>query len=171
MYLVKDFSFVGYDAFFSQIMPEIYALINECGEEDALDEFVNALTEAVCNAAIYAVDGMDAAKIFMNFIIADEQVKVTVSSKSKNFDVSSFRKKLMKIAVGKDGELDWQDYVGDSQQGRGIWLMLSFFDAVCIAIDGSEVTLITRLPLRCTQVNTVKKIVHKFFIVRNGVIT
>ncbi|KHM52787.1 hypothetical protein NZ47_02830 [Anaerovibrio lipolyticus] len=172
MYIVKNYNFVGYDEFFIKIMPEIIELITPHGiSEDAVDEFVGSFTEAVCNAAQYSVDGMDSAKIFINLILTNEQLKITVGSVTTSFDANSLRSSLKKLAVSEAGNLDWQQYVGTSQQGRGIWLMLSYFDAVCIGSDGNEITLISRLPLRCTEVNTIKKIVHKFFVVENGVIT
>lgn len=172
MYIVRNYNFVGYDEFFIKIMPEIIELINPHGlSEDAVDEFVGSFTEAVCNAAQYSLDGMDSAKIFINLILTTEQIKITVCSSTSGFDAISFRNELKKLAFSEDGNLDWQQYVGTSQQGRGIWLMLSYFDAVCIGSDGNEITLISRLPLRCTEVNTIKKIVHKFFVVENGVIT
>lgn len=171
MYIVKNFEFIGYDDFFTNVLPDIYDIVNSYGISDAIDEFVSALTEAICNAAIYSTDGMEYAKILMNIILTDDQIKITVSSVTVKFDANDFKTKLKKIAVSPDGNLDWQQFVGISQQGRGIWIMLSFFDAVCVGRDGNEITLISRVPLRCAEVNTIKKIVHKFFVVQDGVIT
>lgn len=171
MYIVKNFNFTGYDAWWDDIMPQIESMISPYGSTEAVDEFINGLAEAVCNATMYNPDGIDGAKVYLYVIITDSSIKVTVRAKTRSFDTIKFRLKLKQLALEGGADMDWQQYVGLTQKGRGLWLMLSTFDAVCLEQDGNEITLTSRLPLRTAEVDSIGKIVHKLFISKNGVIT
>ena len=166
--MVHSFKFTGYRSYPSEAIQKI---LQESLADEDLNYFI-AISEAVCNATKYAVDGLLEAEIEITLKVESCAVQTTIKSKSKPFDAASYREKLRSYAKNKEiKKKDWQDVWMDEENlsGRGFWLMLAACDYIFVDSDGECITLHTPRPnvLYRTQI---EQIVPRFFILSKGVI-
>lgn len=91
MALVKniDFHIHGYDDFIERVLPELDVICNET-LADPEGHFQIAIMEAVNNAAQYSLAGLTEAAVDIKMSIRDMDIKVSVSSETREFDVKEF---------------------------------------------------------------------------------
>lgn len=133
--------------------------------------FNMAVSEAVVNAARYAVAGIANAVIFVKIIVSPNDITVTVSSDTHEFNAKNYQRQLRELANDpKYSKLDWGDYTGTTALSRGFWYMLQAVEYLVVAEDGSFVTLSTRIPYEETRLDTsISFLVPKFLVDSGGV--
>lgn len=91
MALVKniDFHIHGYDDFIERVLPELDVICNKT-LADPEGHFQIAIMEAVNNAAQYSLAGLTEAAVDIKMSIRDMDIKVSVSSETREFDVKEF---------------------------------------------------------------------------------
>ena len=173
MALVKniDFHIHGYDDFIERVLPELDVICNET-LADPEGHFQIAIMEAVNNAAQYSLAGLAEAAVDIKMSIRDMDIKVSVSSETKEFDVKRFCDEIK--ALGKDKK--WQrktfgEFKGTRLSGRGIWLMLEACEYLYIDVKDKTVTMCVSYPLPKKLVTqNIGVLSERLFLSENGVI-
>jgi anti-sigma regulatory factor (Ser/Thr protein kinase) len=167
---LKTFHFTGLQNY-ERYAEEIDHILNACFQCEN-DFFFIALTEAVNNAARYSVYGMSKARITISIRIMQNDIAVTVQSKTRPFNAFAYQQKL--IALLNDPEtcdLDWGDYTIKQLGGRGFWFILQAVDYLYVDANGQEVTLCAKTPMADKNPSgKVGDLVPKFLVKQNGVI-
>ena len=165
------FIFTGYDNYYETIMPQLERILCRV-LEDKEEHFLIAISEAVCNAACYATAGPEQAKIQIQLVISDGDVKATVQSDTQPFDFEHFRKDLRALAEDPlTAGMEWGDYTSDSPQSRGYWIMLMACDYITVDVSGKSVMLCARTPFHSCHIRkTIRNLVPRLYLNRNGVI-
>ena len=144
--MIKEYCFVGYSAF-DALRDEMQALLF-AADRDEDWRFYLALSEAVCNAAMYSIDGPEKVRIAIRIRVEPTSISAMVQAKTKKFDARSYKEHLMALAMDpKVSLMDWGEYTHDHISGRGFWYMLNGADAVFIEEEGQFVVLHLSLPL------------------------
>lgn len=167
---IRNFTLEGYQNY-AKIENKISALLEEIYADKYLPLMI-AINETVLNAAKYHINGFEKANITILFRIFTNELRVSIKSNTKTFDAFSYQNKLKKILENeKDVMIEWGDYIGDRDVGRGFWYILSAVDYLFMDEFGDEITLVIRktksdLP----EVNSLYYLIPKFLVMRNGVI-
>lgn len=139
-----SFSFTGYQNF-DAVAEKLDAIYQKAFGFDNYDYRI-AVTEAVCNAARYSLQGLTEAEIRLTLQISPVSISTTVYARTTPFDVHSYRKKLQKLLEDPDtAAKDWGDHLGSIDASRGIWYMLTGCDSVYFDYRGQSVTLFAYL--------------------------
>lgn len=167
------FSFKGYQNFDS-VAEHLGRLYQKAFGFDNYDYRI-AVTEAVCNAARYSLQGLTDAEIRLAVKISPVSISTSVYSRTTPFDVRSYRQELQKILDDPElSQKDWGDYLGDRDASRGIWYMLTGCDYVYFDSRGQGVTLFayTGQPEgeREPRPTRIDLLLTRFFIKEHGVI-
>lgn len=173
MALVKNIEFHahGYDDFIENVLPELDVICNET-LADPEGHFQIAIVEAVNNAAQYSLAGLNEAAVDIKMSIRDMDIKVSVSSETKEFDVKRFCDEIK--ALGKDKQ--WQrktfgEFKGTRLSGRGIWLMLEACEYLYIDVEDKTVTMCVSYPLPQKLITqNIGVLSERLFLSENGVI-
>ena len=134
--------------------------------------FNMAVSEAIVNAARYAVKGPAEVEIRAQVRITETDITVKVSSDTQPFDAKGFQRQLRELASDpKYSNLDWGDYTGTTDMSRGFWYMLQAVDYLNVAEDGSYVELSASIPYVERKLNTsISFLVPKFMVDSGGVL-
>lgn len=165
------FSWTGYDAYYDSIMPAIEPILCDA-LEDPEEHYLIAVNEAICNAARYALDGPEQAKIHLQILMNTTDIKTSISSVTTPWDAISFRQHLRSLADSPEtGRLDWGDYTGTTAMSRGYWIMLMACDYIVTDSHGQRITLCARRPFRSWHVRkTIQNLVPRLYLEKKGVI-
>lgn len=166
-----QFEFIGLKRF-GPIQEKLYTLLEQAMtyRDDAYNQ---AIEEAVCNAARYALDGPRKAHITIVVQIMPSTISIQVLSKTHPFDAKAYQKRLQ--ALLKDPvirTMDWGDYVGLSDASTGFWYMLTGCDYLYLDSHGQAVTLVTSIRdhVDVVPVTRIGALVPRFLVRENGVI-
>ena len=167
---IRNFNLKGYQNY-APIENKITALLTEIFADQHLPLMI-AINESVLNAVKYSVDGIEEANVSILVRIFSKELRITIKSNTKYFDAFAYQKKLQNILETESNlTMDWGDYIGDKDTGRGFWYILSAVDYFLINEFGDEVTLVIRKPqLLSSQVDSLYYLIPKFLVMRNGVI-
>lgn len=166
-----SFSFSGYQNF-DPIAEHLEKLYEKTFGFDNYDYRI-AVTEAVCNAARYSLQGLMEADIQIIVKISPVSISTSVLARTHPFDVLSYRKRLLSLLETDAATKDWGDYLGGEDASRGIWYMLTGCDYVYYDFRGQSVTLFAYLSEqgkqepRPTQIGL---LLPRFYVKENGVI-
>lgn len=168
---IRNFSFKGYQNY-EPIQESLDELLKDIFGKENLP-FLIAINEAVLNAAKYSVYGLREADIHISVRILTDEVRVTVASETHPFDAVKYRERLQSLLVDEvTAALDWGDYIGDSDAGRGFWYILTAVDYLYIDEKGQEITLVARIPMTVLpEVKRLDYLIPKFYVRQNGVIS
>ena len=87
--MIKEYCFVGYSAF-DALRDEMQALLF-AADRDEDWRFYLALSEAVCNAAMYSIDGPEKVRIAIRIRVEPTSISAMVQAKTKKFDARSYK--------------------------------------------------------------------------------
>ena len=144
--MIKEYCLVGYSAF-DALRDEIQTLVFSADQDEDW-RFYLALSEAVCNAAMYSIAGPEKARIAIRIRTEPTSISAMVKAVTKKFDARSYKEHLMSLAMDPAISLmDWGAYTHDHISGRGFWYMMNGADAVFVEEEGQFVVLHLSLPL------------------------
>ena len=168
---IETYDFVGYDTYFDDVMPQLDQLLDTY-LHDPDGYYSIAICEAVCNAARYSVDGCDHAHIIIQVYITANDIKTTVKSDTRPWDVETYRDRMMQLADNEIlAEMDWGKYTGNTVRSRGFWLMLTACEYLYIDVNGKEVTLCVKWPFADNHISMkIKDLIPKMYLKKNEVI-
>ncbi|MBP2629493.1 MAG: hypothetical protein H6Q70_121 [Firmicutes bacterium] len=168
---IFNYRFVGYEAYYQDVLPELQKKIFDALQDEDY-HFILAVNEAVCNAARYALNGVQNAEIEIKLKTTEYDISATIRAKTHPFDVEHYRNELLKLLSNKElCNMEWGDYTADTEKSRGFWYMLTACDYLYMDDDGQEITLCARAPYDSKSFTTkIGHLVPRFFIKKNGVI-
>ncbi len=166
----EKFEVHGYGDFIENVLPVLDRIFDEIlGDPEG--HFTIALIEAVNNAARYAKAGMDEAEIKIHLEVYPGDIKISVNSDTKDFDVKMFCRDIKKLGEDKKWQLkDFGCFKKDRLSGRGIWLMLEACDYLCIDVKDKTVTLCTSYPAEKKYIQNIASLASRLYMCENGVI-
>lgn len=169
--LIYVYRFIGYPAY-QQYRQEIKDRITKATEDKELSYYI-AVNEAVCNAARYGLAGPLETEIEIKLKIEEDNLQTQITSKSRSFDFITYRQQLRNLAASaRTQKVDWRDYLDDeTPSGRGIWLMLTACNYLCIEKEGQHILLNTPLPWNPSIVrNQIGQLVSRLFLNDRGLV-
>lgn len=161
----------GYDAYFSEAQPELENIL-KLTVNDPDGHLQIAIMEAVFNAARYAKVGYELAEITITAKVFETDVKISIESDSREFDVEALRRKIKSIACDKHWTgKDFGEYTGHDPSGRGFWLMLMACEFLYLDYSGKKVTLCTSYPFDPQLISrNVNILASRLYLEKDGVI-
>jgi hypothetical protein len=167
----KQYSFLGYDAYYKNILPVIEQIIAKViHDEDS--HYILAINEAVCNAARYGIEGLDKVAIDVRLHITQNNISTTIRAHTRIFDAARYRKKLRNLLEDEAlRDMDWGDYAMHMEDNRGFWYMLMACDYLYMDASGQDITLCARIPCNAAFSAKISDLVPRFLIKRNEVIS
>lgn len=167
---IHTYEIVGYNAYFTDVLPELTEILSNLTDDNS--NFLTAINEAVRNASKYSIYGFEEAKIKIELVITNEDVTVTVVSKTKPFNALEYRNKLLKLKEDpKSKDMPWSKYTENLKRGRGFWIMLMAVDYLYMDINGDKISLNISLPRKADEVtSTLGELIQRFFVEKDGVV-
>ena len=165
----SHYLFFGY-ANYKKILPCLQKDLAVLNDPDYHYEI--AINEAVCNAARYAIAGINEVEIRIDVYLREHDIKTVVSAQTKLFNTQRYQDKLKKLAQDPTTrDLEWGDYTADTERSRGFWFMLMSCNHLYIDSNGQRITLCARTDFNPSQIVTqIHDLVPKFLIEKEGVI-
>ena len=166
----RQFECIGLDEY-ADIQKEIYGILYRSSFYYDY-AFMQAIEEAVVNAAQYSADP-HTAHILITMRVMTHNIAVTISSPTPPFDAIAFQQRLKNLT--KDPivkEMDWGEYIWQSDTGAGIWYMLTGSEYLCMDARGQSVTLFARRSMPTVGITETRigLLVPRFLIKQNGVV-
>lgn len=171
LYTKYEFKVHGYSDFIETVLPELDEIFTKT-INDKEECFQIAIMEAVNNAARYSLKGLEEADISIEVIVHSIDIKVVIRSKTREFDVKGFCKKIRKLGLDDKWSFkNFGEYKGESLYGRGIWLMLQACEYMYMDVNDRSVTLCTSYPVKTHQhVQNIGVLAQRFYITEGGVV-
>ena len=168
---VVPFRFKGYQNYVETQNSLQKLFVKHFGFHDS--HFMNAVNEAVCNAARYAKAGPSNTDVEIDVEITESDLSVVVRSDTRHSDAKKIQMQLRSLAANpKLASKDWGDYTLASDMSRGFWYMLMACDYVLVESDMSSVKLSVGLPHHERDLErSISFLVPKFFVRTKGVIS
>ncbi len=166
---VLTYDFVGESAYVKAV-DDIRKSLDFLHDDDYAYDM--AINEAVLNAALYSVAGPDAAKIHIDIRFTNYDIITTVSCETHWCDMLEYRDQLRSIVSRPEYlNMDWMDYVGDTDASRGLWYMLSGTEYIVMDRFAQFVSLHGRNPCATGKsISKMRDLLMRFFVEKDGVL-
>lgn len=165
--MLYEISFCGYREY-HKYRAEIKNFVNSIYPVD--DVYFIAINEAVCNAAIYHVDGANKGKINIRIRGDIKYLETQITARTKQFDFIEYRRGLKKLSDEK-GNMVWGEALEDCSHGRGVWYMVAACDYVVFDKNCNFVKLnLIKLDDEKDCNTKLRHLIHKLYIDDEGLI-